>query len=130
VTPPSSDSTRSSPRSRSATWDGGRGFTWADGARRFEPWENSYVTTHDLGTRRCAIVTAKIAGHSADDIAAALGRAGINVSATVAQHNPLDTEERGVHPLVRFSPHYYNTEAEIDRTLAAVAELASAGSCP
>jgi selenocysteine lyase/cysteine desulfurase len=45
----------------------------------------------------------------------------------VAEHNPLDTEERGVHPLVRFSPHYYNTEAEIDRTVAAVAELASAG---
>jgi selenocysteine lyase/cysteine desulfurase len=27
-------------------------------------------------------------------------------------------------------PHYYNTEAEIDRTVAAVAELASAGSRP
>jgi selenocysteine lyase/cysteine desulfurase len=48
----------------------------------------------------------------------------------VAEHNPLDTEERGIHPLVRFSPHYYNTEAEIDRAVAAVAELASAGSRP
>jgi selenocysteine lyase/cysteine desulfurase len=156
---------------RSATWDGGRGFTWADGARRFESWENSYVnviglgtavqqalalgldaigdrtrtlgerlreglgqlpgvTTHDLGTHRCAIVTAKIAGRGAGDVAAALGRVGINVSTTVAEHNPLDTEERGVHPLVRFSPHYYNTEAEIDRTLAVVAELASAASRP
>ena len=28
---------------RSATWDGDRGFTWAEGARRFETWENSYV---------------------------------------------------------------------------------------
>jgi selenocysteine lyase/cysteine desulfurase len=88
------------------------------------------VTTHDLGTHRCAIVTAKIAGRSADDVAAALGRASINVSTTVAEHTPLDTEERGIHPLVRFSPHYYNTEAEIDRTVAAVAELASAGSRP
>lgn len=83
------------------------------------------VTTHDLGTRRCAIVTAKIAGHSADDVAAALGRASINVSTTAAAHNPFDTEERGVHPLVRFSPHYYNTEAEIDRAVAAVTELAA-----
>jgi selenocysteine lyase/cysteine desulfurase len=88
------------------------------------------VTTHDLGPRRCAIVTAKIAGRSADDVAAALGRAGINVSATAPEQNPLDTEERGIHPLVRFSPHYYNTEAEIDRTVAAVAELASAASRP
>jgi selenocysteine lyase/cysteine desulfurase len=83
------------------------------------------VTTHDLGTRRCAIVTAKFAGHRADDVAAALGRASINVSTTVAEHNPLDTEERGIHPLVRFSPHYYNTEAEIDRTVAVVTELAA-----
>jgi selenocysteine lyase/cysteine desulfurase len=48
----------------------------------------------------------------------------------VAEHNPLDTEERGIHPLVRFSPHYYNTEAEIDRAVAVVAELASAGRHP
>jgi selenocysteine lyase/cysteine desulfurase len=48
----------------------------------------------------------------------------------VPEHNPLDTEERGIHPLVRLSPHYYNTEAEIDRTVAAVAELASTGRRP
>ena len=34
---------------RSATWDGRRGFTWADGARRFETWENSYVNIIGLG---------------------------------------------------------------------------------
>ena len=33
----------------SATWDGGRGFTWAAGARRFETWENSYVNIIGLG---------------------------------------------------------------------------------
>jgi selenocysteine lyase/cysteine desulfurase len=33
----------------SATWDGGRGFTWADGARRFESWEKSYVNIVGLG---------------------------------------------------------------------------------
>ena len=36
------------------------------------------------------------------------------MSTTVAEDNPLDTEVRDVHPLVRLSPHYYNTEAEID----------------
>jgi selenocysteine lyase/cysteine desulfurase len=34
---------------RSATWDGGRSFEWADGARRFETWENSYVNVLGLG---------------------------------------------------------------------------------
>jgi len=39
------------------------------------------------------------------------------VSTTVAGHSPLDTEDRAVHPLVRFSPHYYNTEEELDRAV-------------
>ena len=34
-----------------------------------------------------------------------------------------DTEDRGVHPLVRLSPHYYNTEGELDRAIAAVSGL-------
>ncbi len=34
---------------RSATWDGGRSFTWVNGARRFETWENSYVNVVGLG---------------------------------------------------------------------------------
>ena len=83
------------------------------------------VTTYDLGRTRCAIVTAKIATRPAGEAAAALGRAGVNVSTTAPEHNPLDTQERGVHPLIRFSPHYYNTEAEIDRATELVAGLAS-----
>lgn len=35
---------------RSATWDGARSFTWVDGARRFETWENSYVNVVGLGS--------------------------------------------------------------------------------
>ena len=149
----------------SATWDGGSGFSWAGGARRFESWENSYVnilglgaavrqvlqlgieaigertamlgarlrgqlnalpgvSTHDLGEVRCAIVTARVEGEPAADVATALGRAGVNVSTTVAGHSPLDTEDRAVHPLVRFSPHYYNTEEELDRTVELVAAIA------
>lgn len=40
------------------------------------------VTTHDLGQTRCAIVTAKIHGLPAKQVARKLGRAGANVSAT------------------------------------------------
>ena len=73
------------------------------------------VSTHDLGQTRCAIVTAKVSNRAAGEVAAALRRAGLNVSTTVPEHNPLDTQDRAVHPLIRFSPHYYNTEDEIDR---------------
>jgi selenocysteine lyase/cysteine desulfurase len=148
---------------RSASWDGGRSFTWADGAQRFETWENSYVnvvglgaaarqaldlglaeiyarsselgarlrdglasadgvTVHDLGRERCAIVTAKVAGVHSSDVAEALAAQAINVSTTVADHNQFDT--RDVHPMVRLSPHYYNTEDEIDRAIEAVTALA------
>ena len=82
------------------------------------------VTVHDLGVDKCAIVTAAVSDLSAVDIAGALARQHINVSTTVPHDNPLDTGERDVHPLLRFSPHYYNTEAEIDRAAHAVGELA------
>lgn len=148
---------------RSATWDGARSFTWVDGARRFETWENSYinilglgtavrqaldigldwigrrsaalgsqlrgglaqidgVTVHDLGREQCAIVTARVAGMGTGELADELSRQDINVSTTVAEHNQFDT--RDVHPLLRLSPHYFNTEAEIDCVVEAVAGLA------
>jgi selenocysteine lyase/cysteine desulfurase len=81
------------------------------------------VTTHDQGQIRCAIVTAKIDGLTAAQAAQALGHAGVNVSTTVPEHNPLDTRDHGVHPLIRFSPHYYNTEDEIDRATKLVSGL-------
>ena len=53
---------------------------------------------------------------------AALTKADVNVTLTVPEDNPLDTEDRGVHPLVRLSPHYYNTEAELDRAVDVIAD--------
>jgi selenocysteine lyase/cysteine desulfurase len=147
-----------------ATWDGGRGFTWHDGARRFEAREKNYaavlglgsavrqaldlglatigdrtlalgaelrsrlaglpgITVHDQGEHRCAIVTANADGVPAVEVAAALARHGINVSTTSPEHSQFDTEDRPVHPLVRLSPHYYNTEAELDQAVEAIAAL-------
>lgn len=83
------------------------------------------VTVHDLGRQQCAIVTARIAGVETSAAAAELSRQGINVSTTVAEHNQLDTEVRDVHPMLRLSPHYFNTDAEIDRAVDAIAGLAA-----
>ncbi|MEU2265600.1 aminotransferase class V-fold PLP-dependent enzyme [Streptomyces olindensis] len=150
-----------------ATWDGRRGFTWNDGARRFGTWEAGYagvlglstavrqaldlgmdeigrrtlalgarlreqldavpgITTYDLGRQRCAIVTCKVDTMATADTAAALAAHGINVSTTDPAQTQFDTEARGVHPLLRLSPHYYNTEAEIDRAVEVLADLAAA----
>lgn len=81
------------------------------------------VTAHDLGRQRCAIVTARVAGVDTAAAAAELSRQGINVSTTNALHNQLDTEVRDVHPMLRLSPHYFNTDAEIDSTVDAIAGL-------
>jgi selenocysteine lyase/cysteine desulfurase len=147
-----------------ARWDGGRGFRWAEGARRFETWERSgvnlagfgaavdqtlelgldaigaraiglgarlrdqlaglpKVTTHDQGTDPCAIVTATVDGLPAEAVRDALTAAGINTTVTVPTDDPLDTEERGLPALLRLSPHYYNTEAELDRAVEVIAGL-------
>ncbi|HET6735022.1 aminotransferase class V-fold PLP-dependent enzyme [Mycobacterium sp.] len=81
------------------------------------------VSVHDLGREQCAIVTARVEGVDTGDAAKVLSRRGINVSTTVAEHNQFDSEVRDVHPLLRLSPHYFNTEAEIDHAVAAIAEL-------
>lgn len=81
------------------------------------------VTTHDLGRDRCAIVTASVAGTPAAQVAAELARQGINVSITVPSDTQFDTQARGVHPLVRLSPHYFTTEDELDAAIAAIAAL-------
>lgn len=49
-------------------------------------------------------------------------QAGINESTTVAEYNQLD--DRAIHLLVRLSPHYCNTEQELDRAVELVAAIA------
>jgi selenocysteine lyase/cysteine desulfurase len=81
------------------------------------------VTTHDQGADPGAIVTAAVDGVPADRVKAALDAAGVNVTVTHAEDNPFDQRDRGVHPLTRLSPHYYNTEAELDRAVEVIAAL-------
>ncbi len=79
------------------------------------------VVVRDLGARRCGIVTFTRAEESADALKTRLGRAGINVSVSRPSSTLLDFEARGVPDVVRASVHYYNTEDEVDRFVAAVA---------
>lgn len=73
----------------------------------------------DLGETRCGIVTFT-APRAAAEIKRDLGARGINVSVTAAPSTRLDMEARGLDEMVRASVHYYNTEEEIDRLVAAL----------
>jgi len=79
------------------------------------------VVVRDLGARRCGIVTFTRAEESSDALKTRLARAGINVSVSRPSSTLLDFEARGVPDVVRASVHYYNTEDEVDRFVAAVA---------
>ena len=74
----------------------------------------------DRGPRLCAIVTAEVDGRDATDLMHRLRAAEINTSAAI---------ERGrlEGPVLRISPHYYNTPEEIDAAVAAMEELLRSG---
>lgn len=80
------------------------------------------VTVHDTGVAKSGIVTFTKAGESVADTRARLTAAGINTSASQSQLTRRDLMEAGIEIMVRASVHAYNTEDEVDRLIATVAE--------
>jgi selenocysteine lyase/cysteine desulfurase len=72
----------------------------------------------DPGGPRSGIVTFRVDGRRADDVAAELAREGINVSVSRAENSRLDFDARGLDTVVRAAPHVYNTADELDRLVA------------
>jgi selenocysteine lyase/cysteine desulfurase len=81
------------------------------------------VRVLDRGATRCAIVTMSADGRHADTIVAALEKRGINTVASLREFGIYDFEEKGIETAVRLSPHYYNTDAEVDAAVAAIREI-------
>jgi selenocysteine lyase/cysteine desulfurase len=75
------------------------------------------VRIWDRGPQLCAIATASVDGRDATDLMHRLRAAGINVSVS-------SSEDGSKTPVLRTSPHYYNTSEEIDAAVAAIEELA------
>ena len=78
------------------------------------------VTVHDLGVEKCGIVTFRLAGEDPGDTQRRLAERAINVSVSGRAFAQLDFGARGLDGLVRASVHYFNTEDEVDRFVAAV----------
>lgn len=80
------------------------------------------VTVRDKGAVRCGLVTFECAGEPARKVQARLHRASINTSVSERSSTRYDMDARGIDSLVRASVHYYNTEAEIERFCAELAD--------
>lgn len=83
------------------------------------------VAVHDPGARRSGIVTFTVDGRDPDSVEADLRLRRINVSVSDVAYHRLGLESRGLGSVIRASAHYYNTEAEVDALVHAVADTRS-----
>ena len=81
------------------------------------------VTVHDLGTRRCGLVTFSVAGMTAAAVRDRLREKGVTVTVSGVTSTQHDMTRRGLDTIVRASPHYFVSPAQLDEAVAAVADL-------
>jgi selenocysteine lyase/cysteine desulfurase len=81
------------------------------------------VTVHDLGTQRCGLVTFSVEGVPAAEVRDRLGERDITVTVSGASSTRFDMTRRGLTEIVRASPHYFVSPAQLDEAIAAVAKL-------
>jgi selenocysteine lyase/cysteine desulfurase len=81
----------------------------------------------DRGRELCGIVTVSIEGQDADALVRELRTLGINTHALVRSGAVLDFDQKGVEGALRVSPHYYNTEDEVDALTEALSSILARG---
>ncbi|MEV4579831.1 aminotransferase class V-fold PLP-dependent enzyme [Nonomuraea jabiensis] len=79
----------------------------------------------DRGARPAALVTFEIDGWQPQPFKEAMDARGINSALSFREFAQYDFRDKDVEWALRLSPHYYNTEEEVDRVAAAVAELSA-----
>jgi selenocysteine lyase/cysteine desulfurase len=80
----------------------------------------------DKGRRQSSIITVKIPGKKPDATLQFLRSKNVNTSISSRSNAVIDFTEKGVEWALRISPHYYNTEEEIDILGQALHELTMA----
>lgn len=83
------------------------------------------VRLHDLGSSPAAIVSFTIDGVNSEIVKARLAAAGINVTASSPASTLIDATRRQLPTVVRASPHYYNSEDEVDSLVSQVDIIAN-----
>lgn len=83
------------------------------------------IRVADRGSTLSAIVTVQLAEHTPEDVKLALRRRGINTSVSTRDNAVIEGTTHAAAPVLRISPHYYNTTDEIDRAVGALADALS-----
>ncbi|MEX2180842.1 MAG: aminotransferase class V-fold PLP-dependent enzyme [Gemmatimonadaceae bacterium] len=81
------------------------------------------VRSLDHGARQSAIATFAVEGQDAREVVLALRAQGINTSAQGRSDALIALDRAGATSLLRVSPHYYNTDAEVARCSDALRAL-------
>ena len=79
----------------------------------------------DHGENLCAIVSVEIEEKNPADIVKQLRKVNINTSAASRTAGVIDMASKNADSILRISPHYYNTENEIEELFEALKELIS-----
>ena len=88
----------------------------------------SGIRVLDRGSELAALVTIEVAGWDATELSKLLRTRGINSSASLRAYAVIDMDEKRAASALRLSPHYYNTEEEIDRVVEQLKSVALRGS--
>ncbi|MFF2022186.1 aminotransferase class V-fold PLP-dependent enzyme [Streptomyces sp. NPDC058171] len=81
----------------------------------------------DRGPRLAALVTFGVADWQPVPFKAAMDARGINSALSYREFAQFDFGTKGIEWCLRLSPHYYNTEEEVDHVADAVADLVARG---
>jgi selenocysteine lyase/cysteine desulfurase len=81
----------------------------------------------DRGSELAAIVTIEVAGWDATELSKLLRTRGINTSASLRAYAVIDMDEKRAASALRLSPHYYNTESEVERVVEELRTVTAKG---
>jgi selenocysteine lyase/cysteine desulfurase len=81
------------------------------------------VRVLDRGPECCAIVSVWLGGRNPAEVMRTLRARSINTTAQIRAYAVIDYDAKGVDASLRLSPHYFNTEDEIDRALAELEDM-------
>ena len=81
------------------------------------------ISLLDLGAQKSAIITVGIKGKEASDISESLRKMSINTSVCTKYSAAIDFNERNIDSALRISPHYFNTDKEIEELVSSLSGL-------